>query len=149
VQEPTIRYATTADGVKIAYFTIGDGPAFVHSPPWPFGHLRVEWQTPPLRAYFEALGKERRFVIYNGRGAGLSDREVTDFGLEAQVLDLEAVVDRLSLQRFALFAFGHSGPPASPTPRAIRPVSLTSSSGVHGPAGLTAAESLRRRRRGR
>jgi pimeloyl-ACP methyl ester carboxylesterase len=108
--EPVIRMARTRDGVGIAYFAIGHGPAFVHSPPWPFGNLRLEWQNPVLRSYLRALGKNRRFVIYDGRGAGFSDREVTDFGLEAQVLDLEAVVDRLHLQRFALFAFGHSGP---------------------------------------
>ena len=102
--------ARTRDGVGIAYFTLGDGPPFVHSPPWPFGNLRVEWQSPGLRAYFQALGKNRRFVIYDGRGAGLSDREVSDYGIGAQVLDLEAVVDRLRLQRFVLFAFGHSGP---------------------------------------
>jgi DNA-binding NarL/FixJ family response regulator len=110
MDEPAIRYATTADGVKIAFFAMGDGPAFVHTPPWPFGNLRVEWQNPYIRSYFQTLAKNRRFVIYDGRGTGLSDREVSNFGVEAQVLDLEAVVDRLHLQRFALFAFGHSGP---------------------------------------
>jgi len=108
--EPTIRMARTRDGVGIAYFAIGNGPPLVHSPPWPFGNLRLEWQNPVLRSYFQALGKDRRFVIYDGRGAGLSDRDVMDFGVEAQVLDLEAVVDRLHLQRFVLFAFGHNGP---------------------------------------
>ena len=108
--EPPIHYATTSDGVKIAYTVVGHGPAFVHSPPWPAGHLRLAWLNPVLRAYFEALGRKRRFIIYDGRGAGLSDRQVTDFGLESQVLDLEAVVERLHLQHFALFAFGHAGP---------------------------------------
>jgi DNA-binding CsgD family transcriptional regulator/pimeloyl-ACP methyl ester carboxylesterase len=102
--------AHTRDGVTIAYQSVGDGPAFVHTPPWPFGNLAIHWENPLLRSYFEALGKNRRFVIYDGRGAGLSQREVTDFSIDAQVLDLEAVVDRLKLQRFALFAFGHAGP---------------------------------------
>jgi DNA-binding CsgD family transcriptional regulator/pimeloyl-ACP methyl ester carboxylesterase len=110
VDQPPIRYAATADGVRVAYLTFGEGPAFVHTPPWPFGNLRVEWQNTVVRNYFQALGKNRRFVIYDGRGAGLSDREVADYGVVAQMLDLEAVVDRLHLQRFALFAFGHSGP---------------------------------------
>jgi class 3 adenylate cyclase len=37
---------------------------------------------------------------------------VTDFSLDAHVLDLEAVVDRLSLGRFALLGLLHSGPVA-------------------------------------
>jgi class 3 adenylate cyclase len=51
-------------------------------------------------------------VRYDCRGAGLSDRDVTDFSLDAQVLDLEAVVDRLGLERFALLSPIHSGPVA-------------------------------------
>jgi pimeloyl-ACP methyl ester carboxylesterase len=108
--EPPIRYATTADGVKIAYLAFGEGPGFVHSPPWPAGNLRAELQNSALLSYFRALGMNRRFVIYDGRGTGLSDRNESDYGLEAQVLDLAAVVDRLHLQRFVLFAYGHSGP---------------------------------------
>lgn len=102
--------ARTRDGVGIAYFTIGDGSPLVHSPPWPLGHLRVQWQNPFCRVYLQALAKNHRFILYDGRGSGLSDREITDYGLEAQVLDLEAVVERLRLQRLALFAFGHVGP---------------------------------------
>ena len=45
-------------------------------------------------------------------GSGLSDRDVSEFSLEALLLDLEAVVDRLQLQRFALWAGQHSGPVA-------------------------------------
>ena len=108
--EPPVRLTRTSDGVGIAYYVLGDGLPFVHSPPWPLGHLRVQWQNPYCRAYLQALAKNHRFILYDGRGSGLSDREVTDYGLEAQILDLEAVVDRLRLQRFALFAFGHIGP---------------------------------------
>jgi len=46
------------------------------------------------------------------RGHGLSDRDVADFSLDAHVTDLEAVVDRLGLERFALLAVFHSGPVA-------------------------------------
>jgi DNA-binding CsgD family transcriptional regulator/pimeloyl-ACP methyl ester carboxylesterase len=108
--EPPIRIAHTRDAVTIAYQSVGDGPPIIHTPPWPFGNLRVQWANPLLRSYFELLGRNRRFIIYDGRGAGLSQREISDFSIEAQARDLEAVVDRMRLQPFALFAFGHGGP---------------------------------------
>ena len=49
-------------------------------------------------------------VRFDGRGSGLSEREVTDFSLEARMLDVEAVVERLGLQRFDLYATLHTGP---------------------------------------
>ena len=43
---------------------------------------------------------------------GLSEQNVSDFSLEAQVADLEAVVDDLKLERFALFGISQGGPVA-------------------------------------
>ncbi len=41
-------------------------------------------------------------IRYDARGSGSSDRDAVDFSLEAQLRDLETVVDRLELERFAL-----------------------------------------------
>jgi class 3 adenylate cyclase len=51
-------------------------------------------------------------VRYDRRGSGLSERDVTGYSLDAHLLDLEAVVDRLGLERFALFAGMQAGPVA-------------------------------------
>jgi len=110
--EPRIQYAQTADGVSIAFYTLGDGMHLVLMPPIPWSHIQLEWQDPEGRRWYERLSEKRKLVRYDGRGTGLSDREVTDFSLDAQMLDLEAVVDRLGLERFALFAFTNSGPAA-------------------------------------
>src|SRR5262249_33898775 len=48
-----------------------------------------------------------RFVRYDGRSYGLSDRNVAPGTLDEAVSDLEAVVDAAGLQRFALY--GASG----------------------------------------
>ncbi len=40
----------------------------------------------------------------------MSERDVTDYSLDARVLDLQAVVDRLSLDNYALWATHDSGP---------------------------------------
>jgi class 3 adenylate cyclase len=51
-------------------------------------------------------------VRYDGRGWGQSEGDVTDYSLDVLMLDLEGVVDRLSLERFALFGGLQMGPVA-------------------------------------
>jgi class 3 adenylate cyclase len=109
--EPRIQYAKTEDGVSIAFYVIGEGvPPLVMVAPGI--QAQLEWQMPEFRRFYEALADKRKFVRYDGRGRGLSDRDVTDYSLDAQVLDLEAVVDRLGLERFALVGVFTGGPVA-------------------------------------
>jgi class 3 adenylate cyclase len=110
--EPRIQYAQTTDGVNIAYWTLGQGLPFVAMPPNEFSHIQLEWRVPQLRAWYEGLSEKRMLVRYDGRGTGLSDRDATDFSVDAHVLDLEAVVDRLGLENFALFGGYELGPVA-------------------------------------
>jgi len=111
--EPRIQYAKTADGVSIAFWTLGEGMPLVIMPPSVLAsHVQLEWQWPEWRRWYEGLARRRKVVRYDGRGGGLSDRDVADFSLEARVLDLEAVVDRLGLERFVLLAAGTVGPTA-------------------------------------
>ncbi len=110
--EPRIQYAQTVDGVNIAFWALGEGPPLVELPTIPVSHIEMEWQTPEWRAWYEPLARTRTVVRYDCRGAGLSDRDVTDFSLDAQLHDLNAVVDRLGLDRFVLLGTIHSGPVA-------------------------------------
>jgi pimeloyl-ACP methyl ester carboxylesterase/DNA-binding CsgD family transcriptional regulator len=81
-------------------------------PPLPLSHILVEWQGASCRRYYEGLANARTLIRYDRRGAGLSERDVLDLSLEAHIRDLEAVVNRLGLDRFALLGFSHSGPAA-------------------------------------
>jgi pimeloyl-ACP methyl ester carboxylesterase len=110
--EPRIQYAQTKDGVSIAFWTMGEGTPIVFAPPIPWSHIQREWQWPGYRAYYERLMQGRRLVRYDGRGSGLSDRDVNDYSLDAHLLDLEAVVDRARLETFALLAPMTGGPAA-------------------------------------
>jgi len=111
--EPRIQYAKTADGVSIAYWTLGEGGVpLVHMPVLGYSHVQLEWQIPEWRLWYERLAEKRKLIRYDGRGSGLSERRVTDFSLDAQVLDLEAVVDRLGLEAFALMGAFTTGPAA-------------------------------------
>ncbi len=110
--EARIQYATTKDGVSIAFWALGEGTPLVQMPSFPFSHVQLEWQLPGWRGWYERLAERRMLVRYDNRGNGLSDRDVTDFSLDALLLDLEAVVDRLGLERLALFGPLNSGPVA-------------------------------------
>src|SRR4030067_242589 len=109
--EPRIQYAKTTDGVSIAFWTLGEGMPLVHMSV-AFSHTQMEWQIAEYRRWYERLANKRMLVLYDYRGFGLSERNVTDFSLDAQVLDMEAVVDRLGLEKFALLGLMHSGPVA-------------------------------------
>src|SRR3989337_3743761 len=109
--EPRIRYAQTTDGVNIAFWTLGEGLPFVLMQAM-FSHVQLEWQHPDVRRWYERLARGRMLVRYDSRGGGLSERNVTDYSLDARILDLEAVVGRLGLEGFALGGTHDWGPGA-------------------------------------
>ena len=109
--DPRIQYAKTADGVSIAFWTLGDGPPLIHMP-LNVSHIQMESEYPECRDWYQRLAEDRMLVRYDHRGHGLSDREVVDYSLNALVLELEAVVDRLGLERLALLGLGIGGPAA-------------------------------------
>ncbi len=107
--EQQIRFCKTADGVRIAYTTMGKGPVVVIAPGW-VSHLQFQWDHPAGRAYLEKATRHRTFVYYDKHGCGLSERNRQDFTLDSELQALEAVVDHLKLKSFALFGYSQSGP---------------------------------------
>ena len=108
--EPRVQYTRTADGVGIAFCSFGDGRPLVALPPLPFSHVQAEWRSPPQRLWYEALSSRFRVIRFDPRGCGLSDRAVSQFSLNTLMADMEAVVRRLDLRKFALFGYFNSGP---------------------------------------
>ena len=106
---PRIRYAKTSDGVSIAYATFGRGTALVWAPDIPYTHVQLEWKQPIFQMMLGGLRPNRTLVRFDARGSGLSDRNIEVFSLDAFVMDLEAVVDHLGLESFALTGHGGSG----------------------------------------
>jgi class 3 adenylate cyclase len=105
--ELNMRYATTTDGVRVAYAVAGKGLPVLRLPYSVFNHCQLEWRQ---STFFERLAASRMIIPIDPRGAGLSDRDVTDFSLEARKLDIDAVAAALGLTRFALHGIGSSGP---------------------------------------
>jgi pimeloyl-ACP methyl ester carboxylesterase len=107
--EQEIQFVTAPDGVNLAVATLGRGAPLVLIPGW-LSHLQLEWRDRAARSLFERLAGKRQLVRYDKRGTGLSDRNVDDYSLDAQLGDLEAVVEQLQLGRIALLACCQGGP---------------------------------------
>jgi len=120
--EPQIRYATTSDGVSIAYAQTGEGPDLVCVPIAWQTHAQLmwkqKWAPQPL------LAAEFRVTAYDSRGCGLSQRDARDFSLDAMLLDLEAAVGAAGLERFVLHAY-YDGVPVAVRYAAGHPDRLT------------------------
>jgi class 3 adenylate cyclase len=107
--EPHIQFVTAPDGVSLAVATLGSGPPLVLVPGW-LSHLELDWRDGYGRSLFEHLAVRRQLIRYDKRGTGLSDRNVADYSLDAQVRDLEAIVEHLQLRRIALLGCCQGGP---------------------------------------
>jgi DNA-binding CsgD family transcriptional regulator/pimeloyl-ACP methyl ester carboxylesterase len=110
---PQLRYTRTSDEVTIAYAMDGQRePTLVWLPPAPFSDVLAQYGIPLLRDVYARMARRLRLVLYDPRGSGHSQREVADFSLDAELLDLEAVVADARLTRFALLGYYHSVPTA-------------------------------------
>ena len=104
-----VRFCRTADDVRIAYAGVGEGSPLVWAAHW-LSHLSYSWESPVWRHWTQEFAQDHCFVHYDERGNGLSDWDNTDFSLDAFVRDLEAVVDTLGFERFALIGSSKGGP---------------------------------------
>lgn len=96
----SISFCRTSDGVNIAVATVGNGPILVKTANW-LNHLEHDWQSPIWLPMLQRLAARFRLVRYDGRGNGLSDRDVADISQDGFVRDLDAVIDTLDADRFA------------------------------------------------
>lgn len=103
-----IRFATSADGARIAYAESGEGIPLVRAGHW-MTHLEWDWQTPVWGPFLQALSAGYHLFRYDSRGCGLSDRDVASVELDDFVADLEAVADAARLERFALVGASQGG----------------------------------------
>ncbi|MCH7488791.1 MAG: adenylate/guanylate cyclase domain-containing protein [Chloroflexi bacterium] len=99
--EPEFRFCKSADGTEIGYAKLGEGPPLVAIYPCG-GEFELIWAMPGGREWCMGLARGRTFISLDRRGTGLSQRDVTDISLEADLADLEAVVKAEALDRFDL-----------------------------------------------
>lgn len=103
-----IHFCKSRDGARIAYATCGSGPPLIWAQHW-VHHLNFDWDNPIWRPWLSLLSRRHTLIRYDWRGCGLSDRDQLDFSFEKYADDLEAVVDAVGIERFALFGMAGAG----------------------------------------
>ena len=102
-----LAYFARPDGVTLAYGTAGEGPPLVLVMGWT---THLEWFfRHPATLLFEPLTRHVQLITFDKHGSGLSDRDRTEFTLDSEVYDIEALVDHLGLDRFFLMGMSEGG----------------------------------------
>ena len=99
---PDTHYATTDDGVSIAYQTVGDGPVDLVLELESWGNVELMWELDALADLFERLSRFSRLVLHDRRATGLSGG-ATFPNLETRARDLLTVLDAIRSPRAVLF----------------------------------------------
>ena len=96
-------------GRRVAFDVRGDGP-FLVAPAWWVSHLEADASDPRYTRFWRDLSDGFTLVRYDRLGVGLSDREVgqADVSLDAEIDCLQALLDRLAVDRATLMG-GSSG----------------------------------------
>lgn len=107
---PQPTYATTADGLRIAYWTWGEGAVdVVFCAEWTL-NVELLWEIEELRPVVEGLSTGTRLVVIQRRGAGVSDRDPRGFvAPEGCLADVDAVLDAVGVRSAAFVGWGHGG----------------------------------------
>ncbi|MEX2160243.1 MAG: adenylate/guanylate cyclase domain-containing protein [Dehalococcoidia bacterium] len=108
--EPQIQYTNTSDGVSIAYWTMGKGPPVMFLPGLPLA-ANADWELFGIRELVDRMASKHRFITFDRRNTGLSQRGVEDVSIAARLQDIDAVANRLELERFDVIASGTSAVP--------------------------------------
>ena len=94
-----MRYATTEDGVYIAYQVVGEGPVDVAWQSDYLSNVDVIWDTPIFGPLYRGIASFARLILHDRRGTGLSSRNVPPPNLETRVADLRLVLDAAGSER--------------------------------------------------
>jgi pimeloyl-ACP methyl ester carboxylesterase/DNA-binding SARP family transcriptional activator len=141
---PETRFASTPGGSSIAYQCIGDGEVTIVSVPPMAQNIEMAWEWPAIRRMFEGFATFCRFVPFDKRGTGMSNRNLDIPRLDERIDELSAVFDHAGIDRSFVMGTSEGGPMAlvfaATYPGRVQGVILESSSAFLGPPGDEATD---------
>ncbi len=103
-----IAFCLSADGTRIATAACGAGPVILRAAHW-LSHVTYDLDSPIWRPWVESLSRHHRYVRYDPRGCGMSERHCADLSLAAWHEDLDAVAGTIREDRFVLLGISQGG----------------------------------------
>lgn len=110
-----IRFVEVRGGVTLAVAESGAGPVLVKTATWMTQVDKDSEDSPVWGHWVRALSRRYRYVRYDPRGCGLSDRDLGGVDLrdlDIWIDDLRRVLDDLGHERVALLGISQGGPVA-------------------------------------
>jgi hypothetical protein len=102
-----IRFLNARDGVRIASAICGQDPPIIRAAHW-MSDLQFDLESPVWRHWIRGLSEQNTLIRYDERCCGLSSWEEAEISLDVMISDLEAIVDAVGLDRFALLGVSQS-----------------------------------------
>ena len=106
---PEIHCARNGE-IRIAYQVAGHGPLDLVYVPGFVSNIELFWEMPEFAQYLSRLAAFSRLILFDKRGAGLSDQMVGVAHLEERRDDVRAVMDAAGCESAALFGVSEGGP---------------------------------------
>ena len=109
-----ISFVEVRGGASLAVGATGAGTPLVKTATW-MTHVDKDTASPIWAHWVRCLSRRHRYVRYDPRGCGLSDRDLRGVALDdldLWVEDLQAVIDGLDAERVALLGVSQGGPTA-------------------------------------
>jgi pimeloyl-ACP methyl ester carboxylesterase len=112
-QSQDLQSAVTTDGVRIAWAATGGGHTVIYVLGWAT-HLQEGLASPlyDRDRIIRDMSAQFQFVRYDGRGCGMSERNVGPMNLQTRLYDLEAVIEATGARRVSLLAYSAGVPTA-------------------------------------
>lgn len=105
---PAICHARARDGTRLAYHSVGLGPALVMLFPYHVNDLVLNWAVPAHRQATRFLANYFTVINLDLRGAGQSERQIDELTLEALSEDVVTVLDDVGVTQACVCAMGSS-----------------------------------------
>lgn len=107
---PATCYAKTADGVHIAYQTLGEAARDLVIIEGFISHVEIAWEDPGIERFRKDLASFSRLIMFDKRGVGVSDRVPAAPTLEQRMDDVLAVMDAVGSERAVLMGISEGAP---------------------------------------
>jgi class 3 adenylate cyclase len=106
---PKTQYAQSGE-LSIAYQCVGEGPIDILFIPGFVSNVELLWENPVFAEMFTRLSQLGRFIFFDKRGTGCSDRSLGTGSAEDRMDDVRAVADAAGIDKAVVIGLSEGGP---------------------------------------